>query len=139
MVFYGWRQYGRVKVEGGLAVATMFFHLFWVPLVPYRGAIMVNKDQGVKSSLRMRSVFVGYGKVWGPLLVAVAFVLGTNLSDSPGAIGWAVSAGVAGALLTGIGYAPQLSTLDGARAVEIHEELQSLISAKSPPSPGTEQ
>lgn len=139
MLFYGWRKYGRLNVEGGLTVVTMFFHLFWLPLVPYRGLIMVNKDQGLKSRLRIRSVIVGYGKVWGPVLLFVAFVLGANFGSDPSAIVWTVVAGLVGTVLTSVGYVPRFSTLDGDRSAEIHEELRNLASPKSSPAPGTER
>lgn len=139
MLFYGWRQYGRMRVEGGLAVTTMFFHLFWLPLVPYRGLIMLNKDQGVKSRLRIRSVLVGYGKVWGPILLFVAFVLGANFGGDPSAIVWAVVTGLVGIVLTGVGYLSRFSALDADRSAEVHEELRNLATPKSPPPPGTER
>lgn len=139
MVFYGWRRYGRIDLEGGLAVATKFFHIFWLPLVPYRGLIMVSEDQGVKSSLRLRSVMVGYGKVWGPVLLFATLMFGTTGGDDPGDIAFAVVVGLVGAILTGIGYARRFSTFDEVRSAEIHQELQSLASPNPPPSPGTEQ
>lgn len=135
MVFYGWRRYGRVKLEGGLAVATMFFHIFWLPLVPYRGLIMVSEDQGVKSSLRLRSVMVGYGKVWGPLLLFATLMFGTNFGGDQGVMAQTVVVGLVGAILTGLGYARRFSTFDEARSAEIHQELRSQVPPNPPPSP----
>lgn len=131
MLFYGWRPYGRLKAGDGLAVATRFFHLFWIPLVPYRGLIVVN-DQRVKSRLRLRSVLRGYAQAWGPVLL----LFGAGLfAENGGAV---AAVWIVGLVLAAVGWAPPLSNLDADAATQVREELQELMAAHEPPNPLTQ-
>ncbi len=44
-VVYGTRLYGRVDMIPGLCyVATRFFHIFWIPIIPLGSQIVVEED-----------------------------------------------------------------------------------------------
>lgn len=134
MIFFGQRPYGRIKVADGLDIETMFFHVFWLPLIPYRGLITYQRSQSVKSRIRMPSVLAGYGRVWGPLLLlfspALVMEQGPALLVLP----------VVGIVLAAVGWLPQFRTLDEPAANEVQWEFGQILSsstpAPTPPAPG---
>ena len=72
IVVYGTRLYGRIHTVPGLFyLATNFFHLFWVPVLPLGTHIVVEeaKDgwRGVPFGLKGKSVLAGYLR--GPLII----------------------------------------------------------------------
>lgn len=136
MIFYGTRTYGKLKAGDGLAVATMFFHIFWLPLVPYRGLITLGGNNAVKSRLRLQSVARGYAQAWGPLVALV----GTGVSMAAGAsmaIGIAVA--LVGLLAAIWAWAPHFTHLGSGEAQQVHDELRQLAASQSTPTPGTPQ
>ncbi len=58
MVTYGKRTYGRVdEIEGTGAVETLFFHIWWVPLVPIESLFCLDGPEGTERSERqVRSI-----------------------------------------------------------------------------------
>jgi hypothetical protein len=71
MLLYGTRLCGYSdKVDGVGHVATRFFHIWWVPLIPVRSYLMVegHDDRGVEIPMRGKSVLAAW--------VRTAFILG---------------------------------------------------------------
>ena len=80
VVVFGTGLYGRVdKVPGAFSVATKFFHIFWVPLLPLGSHIVVDETDdgwnGVPIELSGRSVLAAYlrggligGGIWSIVL-----------------------------------------------------------------------
>jgi len=61
MIVWGTRMYGWVDgIEGQGMVATRFFHLMFVPLIPLGSVFMVDDDRGTSISLSWKSVLVAY-------------------------------------------------------------------------------
>ena len=64
-IVFGTRLYGRVDMVPGLFyVATRFFHICWIPIIPLGTQIVVGEDdkgwEGVPFGLSGRSLLVGY-------------------------------------------------------------------------------
>src|SRR5438309_11388848 len=79
-IVYGERFYGRVDRAAGLFhVATLFFHVNYVPLWPLQSYVIREDDRGgfdcdgPAVGLRPRSVLVGYARGW---LAGFACLLG---------------------------------------------------------------
>src|SRR4051812_32568123 len=71
MSVYGERLFGRVdRVPGLFCVATMFFHVNFVPLCPLRSYLVVEGSEqgdgfkGVRIPLRFKSILAGYLRGW---------------------------------------------------------------------------
>lgn len=61
MIIWGTRMYGWVDgIEGQGMVATRFFHLMFVPLIPLGTVFMVDDDRGAPISLSWKSILVAY-------------------------------------------------------------------------------
>ena len=58
MVTYGKRTYGRVdEIEGTGAVETLFFHIWWIPLVPVESLFCLDGPEGTERADRqVRSI-----------------------------------------------------------------------------------
>jgi hypothetical protein len=66
MIVYGYRRYGKVdELPNGCHVASHFFHIWFVPLVPFKSFIVVGEGgedsfQGVTIPLSGKSVLAGW-------------------------------------------------------------------------------
>jgi hypothetical protein len=98
IVFFGTRQYGKVDhVPGLFYVATNFFYVQFIPLVP-TGSVLVIDDgsqRAMSLGLHGKSVLFGYFRA--------ASVVGGVLAMIFGVIGLAENDLVAGAILIGLG------------------------------------
>jgi hypothetical protein len=84
MIVFGLRKFGWVdQVEGLGTVATTFFHIMFVPLIPTGSHLMVDDDRGISVPLSMKSVLVAWFRsflFWGALLSWVAALPSTGLA-----------------------------------------------------------
>lgn len=61
MVVFGTRFFGWVdQVEGVGTVATRFFHVMWIPLVPLGTWFMLGDDRGTQIGLSVKSILVAW-------------------------------------------------------------------------------
>jgi hypothetical protein len=67
VIFGGRRLFGRVDQVGGLFhVATMFVHIFFVPLIPLKSFVVLNATEnfedfrGIGISMSLKSVLAAY-------------------------------------------------------------------------------
>lgn len=85
MIVFGVRQYGKVHACGPSYVATRFFHIWFVPLLPTESHLVFaeqgDQARGVSVPLSGPSVLAGYLRAWGLIGAAVmGFTLLTDLS-----------------------------------------------------------
>jgi hypothetical protein len=71
--FAGKRLYGSIHHSAGAFVATEFFHVVSLPLVPTHSIVSLGDGRTPKVRLFWPSVAIGYARVWGPLLGLLAF------------------------------------------------------------------
>jgi hypothetical protein len=75
MVFFGIRLYGRInRVPGAFFVATEFFHVMLIPLIPLRTWLVIepmtksgladHEWQGSKLPISLASVLLGWTRGW---------------------------------------------------------------------------
>jgi len=92
MIIYGTRFFGRVfPIPGVGFVATMFFHLFWIPLIPVQSWIVLAEGgddfEGIKIPLSGWSVLAAYARaaiVLGAIGALVSgVVLAMDLGSAP--------------------------------------------------------
>lgn len=84
MIVFGTRLYGLVHlVPGRFHVATRFFHLFFIPLIPLRTWIVVRESgdswEGTPTSLSIKSVLFAW--IRAALVVGYLLISGIMLSD----------------------------------------------------------
>lgn len=110
IVVYGTRLYGKVRRCGSSFLATRFVHIWYVPLIPIGTQLVLEElddgYRGIPAPFSFRSMFAAYLRVWGPIALIAALVMGSNLIDEldePAAmlIVGAFTAVVAFALLAG--------------------------------------
>lgn len=69
MIVWGTRRFGWVdEVEGLGTVATTFFHLMFVPLIPLSTWLMIDDERGIPMPMSLKSVLVAWvraGLFWG--------------------------------------------------------------------------
>ncbi len=91
IIVYGTRLYGKIRACGRSFLATQFFHIWYVPLIPV-GTRLVLEEMGgqyraLNAPFSFKSMMAAYLRVWGPLGVIIALVsgLGTlqEVSDDP--------------------------------------------------------
>ena len=82
-VIYGKRLFGRVdKVQGVFMVATQFFHIWFVPLIPIGSYIIFAGSEdgqgfrGVKMTLDAKSVLAAYVRAFLVIAGIVQFLRG---------------------------------------------------------------
>lgn len=95
MIIYGTRLFGKVDTVPGLGhVATRFFHVDYLPLVPTQSWLVTsqtgNRWQGVKIPLSAKSIFVAWAR-------AVSVAVGV--------------AGIVGAVVIGFGRRPEPASI----------------------------
>jgi hypothetical protein len=86
VIVYGTRFYGKVRECGSSYIGTQFFHIYYVPLIPIGSHLVLEQNgdgsfKGIKSSFDVKSMFAAYLRVWGPLAVILALVLGIGTID----------------------------------------------------------
>lgn len=82
VIVYGTRFYGKVRACGRSFLATQFFHLYYVPLIPIGTQLILEQNangtyKGMKTSFSVRSMLAAYLRVWGPIacILAVCFAM----------------------------------------------------------------
>jgi len=121
LIIYGTRLYGRVDAVPGLFfVATRFFHIFWIPLVPLGSHVVLEETddgfRGVPCGLNGRSVLAAYvrglgigGGIAAVLLGVFAYFRSASggAGASPGGLfGFGAAAVVVGLLACGLWREP---------------------------------
>lgn len=86
IIVYGTRFYGKVRECGSSYVGTQFIHIYYVPLIPIGSHLVLEQNgdgsfKGIKSRFDVKSMFAAYMRVWGPLAVILALVLGISAVD----------------------------------------------------------
>lgn len=78
-IVWGRVLWGQVEREPGKCyVSTEFFHVYYFPLVPLRGYVVVDGSEdfpefeGIPIPLNSKSVWVGYARGWTALVSAFA-------------------------------------------------------------------
>lgn len=73
LITFGTRYYGHMeKTRSGLSVATLFFHIMWIPFVPISSAVMRDDAPLVGLPLSLGSVLMTYVRticLFAPLIV----------------------------------------------------------------------
>lgn len=108
-IVFGHRFFGRVdEVPGFFHVATKFFHLWYIPLVPVKSVVIIGRDKksvaGVAAPLSMKSIFMAWlqAALVGLCIVAAIAGLSVAILQPSGArhVDWSrVAGGVAIALI----------------------------------------
>jgi hypothetical protein len=87
IIVYGTRLYGTVERCGASRVATRFFHIYGMPLVPL-GSVLVTEEgedntyRGIQLGLNLRSLVAGYARLWLPLAAVVMLIVAWQGSDT---------------------------------------------------------
>jgi hypothetical protein len=81
IIYFGTRLYGRTHVVPETChVATCFFHIYRVPLIPLRSWIVTSQarssSRGIKTTLSIKSVFLAWLRTALVLMFASACVTG---------------------------------------------------------------
>src|SRR5690349_1813187 len=107
IIFFGTRRYGAVDhLETGARVETMFFHMWFVPLVPTKSYLVVadggRSFRGVELPMSGKSVLAAYLRtacVFGAIGAIIGFLasLGSISRGGMEAIAWTVVAAVVAA------------------------------------------
>lgn len=72
-IVYGTRLYGSVERCGEAYVATRFFHIYFLPLIPLESKLILEQlgegqYRAMPIGLHPASVLLGYGRIWLPIL-----------------------------------------------------------------------
>lgn len=135
LLIWGSRQYGKVdEVPGLFHVATRFFHIWFIPLIPLQSYIVLqrtgNSFHGMATSMSGKSVLAGYARIW-PFFVSAAcmlfalpmFALAKTGSIVAGVVAVLIAAGcMVGGILSYTHASMQRATYE--RAVELAEKLK---------------
>jgi hypothetical protein len=108
MIIYGNRLFGKVDQVPGLGhVATRFFHIDFIPLIPYEGWLVTTASgkswRGVKIPMSFKSLLIAWGRTAGVVigvggLIAALATMNGNHSDP------AAAAGMVGLAVAGWGF-----------------------------------
>ncbi|MFO0625960.1 MAG: hypothetical protein U0325_10125 [Polyangiales bacterium] len=128
MLVFGNRLYGKLLKCGESYVATWFFHVWFVPLIPLGSVVVLqhldgNQVQTVKTSLQWRSLGLAYLRGWSVFLLLHGLLNWAEVTpEDPSLYGPVVSA-VAVVLLV-LGFAVLGRTDDATRArLEVYREV----------------
>lgn len=92
-MFHGTSHRGWIEGVDGELVATRFFHIWWLPLVPLRSLWVIGSQGshmlGHPRRLSGPSVVAGYARVWGPI-ATIAGAATTSLAGGMVAVAAAV-------------------------------------------------
>lgn len=80
VIIYGTRMFGRIDKFAGQCIATRFFHLYYLPLIPLSSWLVLgNTDDGqeriIDIGLSWRSLGIAYLRIYGVIAAVVAGVL----------------------------------------------------------------
>lgn len=72
IVVYGTRFYGTVEQCGEARIATRFFHLYYMPLIPLGTTLITQESsdgsyRGIPLGIELRSMLTAYARAWLPL------------------------------------------------------------------------
>jgi len=132
MIVFGWRLYGfAYLVPGRFHVATNFFHLFGIPLIPIQSWIVTSETslgwQGKAIGWSGRSIFLAWlrtGLVLGYLVLSARMLIEVVGRASP--VWWPIALAAAlGSLLCVVGFREsyRLSVADTATARRLAVKL----------------
>jgi len=78
IVFYGTRLYGKVDQldDTGIHVATKFFHIYWIPLIPTASTLILSKTDDGWNGLPIPFSFKSLLAAWGRLACIPLFAVG---------------------------------------------------------------
>lgn len=85
MIVYGTHHFGWVdQVPGVGCVATRFFHIMWIPLIPLGTVFVLEDERAVKQPWSLKSVVVAYVRsffFWSAVasVIAVPMTFGITL------------------------------------------------------------
>jgi hypothetical protein len=98
IVIYGWRTMGSVDEIDDQYALTKFFHLFWLPIVPY-GSVWIT-DHGSRSGhpikLYGKSVVAGYARWWGLIGAGLCSLIAAQTSAATSVGCWILAAALVG-------------------------------------------
>lgn len=92
LIIYGMRFFGRVRECGSSYVATRFFHIWYVPLIPLGSRLILRTSQdgsvqGVSVPFNVKSMLAAYLRVWGPIALIATVLSGigavSEMSSDP--------------------------------------------------------
>lgn len=86
IIVYGTRFYGKVAACGPSFLATRFFHIWYLPLIPVGTQLVLEETgggsyRGVDAPFSFKSMMAGYLRVWGPIGVVLAIIAGIDVLD----------------------------------------------------------
>ncbi len=134
MVIYGHRLYGKVDAVPGVGhVATKFFHLDFVPLVPTETWLVTQQSgkswRGVKIPFSAKSIFMAWGRA-ACLMVGVGAAIAALVqgiggrTDTAVVVGWAVISAAAWALFALVKTHRLFNRASYPRACQLAKALQ---------------
>ena len=96
VIVYGTRFYGKVRACGQSYLATQFFHLYYVPLIPIGTQLILEQNangtyKGMKTAFSVRSMLAAYLRVWGPIACILAVCFAMSALDGVGDDGLAMA------------------------------------------------
>ncbi len=99
VVIFGWRTMGKVDEAANQYALTKFFHVFWLPIVPYGSVWVLDhaSSSGHAMKLYDKSVIAAYARWWG-LIGAAMFTLVATQSSG----GTTAACAVIAAMLVGL-------------------------------------
>jgi hypothetical protein len=83
-IYFGLRSFGRIDAAGGDYVATRFFHLYYLPLIPVGGVRGSASGQEYAGPLHLGSLALAYLKWIGFVAAAGLTALAYNALEEPG-------------------------------------------------------
>ena len=88
IVFWGKRYYGIVdRVPGLFYVATLFFHIYYVPIAPSQSYLIKAGGKGNRAiPLQSKSVLAGYLRGWSSLACTLLTLTGVTLAGMCGVL-----------------------------------------------------
>lgn len=69
----GQRFAGSVERVGKTHVVTEFFHVMWLPVVPLRSLLLLDRG-GHQIPMHFGSVIAGYGRAWAPVVCLLVWL-----------------------------------------------------------------
>lgn len=112
--------YGKVDNVDGAHVATLFRHVWWLPIFPTGSWLMVGQgDEGrlqdVAIGWSWKSIAAGYLRVWSPFWLALGAIVASNRSEIGDEKPWGVIIGSAVALVLAWTVLARVSPVERAR------------------------
>lgn len=83
ILIWGRRFYGKLDALNGVCVRTIFFHVFFLPLIPAR-SFLVFGERALNLPLDGRSVLAGYARWWPLVAVYAGIAIASGADLLPG-------------------------------------------------------